>query len=163
MKTRLPIQIGFLEILLFGINRSFSQQPYLSCLYKAMFALAYYGLLRIREITASDHILKANDFYIGSNKNKIMVLLHTSKTHGEESPPQKVKISKNDSIPQANQIVIKKRNFCLFTMVRDYIKIRTRYLVDFFVFADRTPVTAYLLRTTLSLSGASPPELCKPV
>ena len=108
MKTRFPIQIGFLEILLFEINRSFSQQPYLSCLYKAMFALAYYGLLRIREITDSDHIIKANDFHIGSNKNKIRVLLYTSKTHGEESPPQKVKISKNDSIPQANQIVIKK-------------------------------------------------------
>ena len=44
VKIRLPIQKGLLEMILFELERMFNQdgapQPYLECLYKAMFCLA---------------------------------------------------------------------------------------------------------------------------
>ena len=54
--------LGLLETLLFKLNRFFgSDQPYLEELYKALFALAYYGLMRISEITLGEHTLKTKD------------------------------------------------------------------------------------------------------
>ena len=56
IKTRLPIQKGLLEMLLFEINRKFNGaktnmcQPYLVALYQAIFCLAYYGMLRVGEL-----------------------------------------------------------------------------------------------------------------
>ena len=41
LRTRLPIHIGLLEMLLFEVNREFQDQPYLRCLYLAMFIIAY--------------------------------------------------------------------------------------------------------------------------
>ena len=49
-KTRLPIRIAFLELLLFELQREMGKQPYLCSLYQSMFAFAYYGLMRIGEI-----------------------------------------------------------------------------------------------------------------
>ena len=49
VRTRFPIQCGLLEIMLFEFERIFSTQPYLEKLYKALFALGYYGLMRIGE------------------------------------------------------------------------------------------------------------------
>ena len=47
-KARLPISKKLLELLLFEIERKFSQnQPYLELLYKTIFLVAYHGLLRI--------------------------------------------------------------------------------------------------------------------
>ena len=61
VKTRLPIKCNLLELLLFEIQRQYgaSGQIFLKTLYQAMFALAYYGMLRIGEITESEHSLKA--------------------------------------------------------------------------------------------------------
>ena len=48
IKTRLPIQKGLLEMILFEVKRnwdsSFNTQPYLVMLYQAIFCLAYYGI-----------------------------------------------------------------------------------------------------------------------
>ena len=58
VKTRLPIQCGLLELILFELERVFNTQPYLATLYKTLFAIAYYGLLRPGEITLGPHVLK---------------------------------------------------------------------------------------------------------
>ena len=53
VKTRLPINCGLLEMLLFEIQRMFTvdNQYYLEIMYKTLFAIAYYGLMRVGEIT----------------------------------------------------------------------------------------------------------------
>ena len=61
-------------------------------MYQAVFSLAYYGMMRVGELTYSQHCLKAGDLHVAHNKNKILVVLYTSKTHGLESRPQKIKI-----------------------------------------------------------------------
>ena len=98
---RFPINIGLLEVLLFEINRVFAEQSYLRTLYKSIFCVAYYGLLRIsevadrREVSASKHAIKAVNVHLGLNKDKILLVLFSSKTHGEESHPQQIKIEAN--------------------------------------------------------------------
>ena len=97
VKTRLPIQKGLLEMILFELNRKFcgnnnNQQPYLALLYQAIFCLGYYGMLRVGELAAGNHCIKACNIHVGNNKDKILIVLYSSKTHGKESRPQKVKI-----------------------------------------------------------------------
>ena len=92
VKIRLPIQKGLLEMLLFETERFFNKknaQPYLEYMYKALFCLAYYGMMRIGELTESPHTLKASNIHVGNNKEKILIVLYSSKTHGLESVPQK--------------------------------------------------------------------------
>ena len=55
----LPAQIELLEILMFEFERMFKTQYYLEILYKTIFLIRYYGLLRIGEMTMSPHTLKA--------------------------------------------------------------------------------------------------------
>ena len=91
--VRLLIKCSLLEVLLFELGRIFKDQPYLLITYRAIFALAYYGMFRIGELTVGNHPIKACDVHVAMNKFKILIYLRTSKTHGLESRPQKVKIS----------------------------------------------------------------------
>ena len=78
----------------------------------SMIGMAFYGLLRIGELTLSKHTIKAANIHIGSNKNKILVVLHSPKMHGKESYPQKVKISSVDKYKHH-----RKRFFCPFELI----------------------------------------------
>ena len=51
--TRLPVQIGLLEIILFKCERLFNNQWYCEILYKTIFILAHYGMFRIGELACS--------------------------------------------------------------------------------------------------------------
>ena len=88
-RCRLPIQKGLFEMLLFEIDRVWPNQVYLIALYKAIFCLAYYGLMRVGELIQRDHPVKACDIHIGMNKDKIMLVLYTSKTHERGNHLQK--------------------------------------------------------------------------
>ena len=148
--TKIPIRSKLLKLLLKTIGKMFGDQPYLSALYKAIFATAYYGLLRICEYaeTEAGHAVKACNVLIGTNKNKIMLILYTSKTHGHESKPQIIKIDAVDSERQDK----KTKETCPFALLQNYFKMRRTYKsVDeqFFVFRDRTPVTAAHVRMVL--------------
>ena len=154
VKTRLPIQKGLLEMLLFEIDRKWynnkSPQPYLAILYQAIFCLAYYGMLRVGELSLSDHVIKACNIHVGSNKDKILIVLYSSKTHGKESRPQKVKIS---ALPLSSKIR-KEKFFCPFKTVTKYMKCRGNYFNDedqFFIFADGSPVQPQHIRKTLRI------------
>ena len=125
VKTRLPIKKNLLDLIMFEIQRLFGKQPYLSILYKTLFSLSYHGLLRIGEATLGNHVIKAKNVHIGTNKNKILLVLYSSKTHGMESRPQKIKIealeeTSNNTTPL----------FCPFTLTRQYIKVRGNYRKD---------------------------------
>ena len=78
VRTRLPIRCNLLEIMLFEIQRKFSSQFYLETLYKALFALCYYGMMRVGEVTRSPLVLKAQNVHIATNKDKILLLLYSS-------------------------------------------------------------------------------------
>ena len=145
VKTRLPIHVGLLDTLLFELDRALDQQKYLCCMYKALFALSYYGLLRVGELTTGEHPIKAKDIHVAQNKDKILVVLYSSKTHGKQNIPQKVKITGNDKSK-------KKRHFCPFELTKHYFDMRGGYDYDsepFFIFGDGTPVTPTHVRTTL--------------
>ena len=142
--TRLPIQCGFLELILFEIQRMFlaKKQWYLENLYKALFILGYYGLMRVGELTYSQHVLKARDVHIAKNKDKMLLVLYSSKTHDASNKPQKIKITSNKSEASG---CYKNRNFCLFNVVRSYIKLRQPYVEtseQFFIHRDGQPVLA---------------------
>ena len=74
--TRLPIQFKLFEMLLFEIERVMANQSYLEILYKAIFCLSYYGLLRVGEVSDSPHNIKALNVHIASNKQKILDLFY---------------------------------------------------------------------------------------
>ena len=150
VRTRLPIQIKLLELILFEVERFFDSQPYLEILYKSLFILAYYGLFRVGELTTGGHPIRAKDVHIGCNKNKMLFILRTSKTHGVDTRPQKVKISAN-----ANYYCKQNTNnrfFCPFKISREYLALRGNYINDsdpFFVFRDQSPVTPKHARVVL--------------
>ena len=104
-------------------------------MYKTVFILAYYGLLRIGEVSSGSHPLKAKDVHVGQNKDKILLFLCTSKTHGKESYLQKIKI---DAVqPVVKQLDGKRRYFCPFTLTRNYSVLHGEYDEDskpFFIF-----------------------------
>ena len=119
--VRLPIKRALLEVLLFELERLFKDQMYLRTMYRTLFALAYYGLFRIGELAQGDHPVKACNIHIAQNKAKILIYLRTSKTHGLESRPQKIKIS-------AENLVKKVTHFCPFMLMGQFINIRGGFL-----------------------------------
>ena len=149
VQMRLPISKPLLELLLFEVQRKFeNKQPYLEILYKTIFLLAYYGLFRIGELTSGTHPIKAADVHIAQNKDKILLILYSSKTHGRESRPQKVKIA-------ATKNGISNKFFCPFKTSREYLALRGNYKnksEPFFIFRDRQPVTPPHVREILKFT-----------
>ena len=88
---RFPIRLGLFEMLLFETARYFSinNQNYLEILYMAIFALAYYGMMRIGELVEGQHTVKAKDVHLVLSKNKIRIYLHTSKHMEKIKNPKK--------------------------------------------------------------------------
>ena len=162
VRTRLPIQCGLLELILFEVNRIYGPkgQHYLQILYQTLFALAYYGMMRISEVTLSDHVLKARNVNAALNKDKLLLVLTSSKTHSQGMRPQKIKITSNIN---SKTEFYQHRNFCPFELVHTYMKLRGNYDSDkdqFFVFRDGTPVgpdhARSILRQSLSSLGLDP-------
>ena len=152
LRIRLPIQIKLLELILFELDRHYGgKQPYLCTLYKAAFSLAYYGLMRVGELTEGPHNAKAKDVHIGMNKDKILIVLYSSKTHGLESRPQKIKISAATN----KSMKTREKFFCPFKLMRHYIAVRgSTYESDaepLLVFSDKSPLKAVQFRKTLRM------------
>ena len=158
--NRQPIYYSLFEILMFETERIFIDgQYYLECLYKALFTLSYYGLMRVGEVTLSPHALRAKNVHIGQNKNKLLLVLFTSKTHGINNRPQKIKITAKD-----RQNTKKfHRNFCPFQTMRQYLVITGGYEEDdeqFFIFRDKSPVkpqhATVILKKGITAVGLNP-------
>ena len=156
---RLPIQIKLLELIVFEIIRMHqgdsggAPQPYLSTMYQALFLIAYYGLLRIGELTKSEHTIKVRNVHVGENKNKIMIVLYNSKTHSKESRPQKIKIQSVENYAKYKEFEASYRFFCPFKAMRKYISVRGNFEEDndqFFIFRDRSPVVPHHVRAVLN-------------
>ena len=141
------------------------KQPYLTTLYQAIFCLLYYGLMRIGEVTksvqcANDHSIKNSSIHIGRNKDKILIILYSSKTHDASDYPQQIKISSLKEDEKHYQE--KKKNysfFCPFNIVRTYIDNRQGFNnlpeQNFFVFSDGSPVWPTHVRAILKTAIAN--------
>ena len=163
VKTRLPIQKGFLDMLLFDIQRRYGgSQPYLEALYITAYSLLYYGLMRIGELTESIHTIKAKDVHRekDGNLNKLLLVLYTSKTHGLDSIPQQIKILGRNAIEifQNSTTTSYKSHrhlighFCPVEWAIKYIRYRPpiRHVNEqFLIFNDGTNLQAQHLRQLL--------------
>ena len=148
-----------LELILFEVQRAFEGQYYLTTLYKALFALGYYGLMRVSELTVNEgrHTVKAVNIHLAMNKQKLLVVLYTSKTHTKGMKPQKIKIEANQCEKSGHYARL---HFCPFETISSFIELRGNYdslTEEFFIFKDKTPVTAEhsrkVLRTLITQIG----------
>ena len=132
---KLPVKQGLFNLMIDTVPKLFpSPQQHLITLYQAMLATAYYGLFRIREITESPHVIKAKDVHVGHNKNKLMFVLHSSKTHNKSSKPQIIKIAAANNGNNCNR--------CPFRLLQNYTY---RYENEqFFIFSNGDPVKGNL-------------------
>ena len=159
---KFPIQKGILKILLLELENVFQFQPYLEKLYKALFVTAYFGLFRVGELTMGTHPVKAKDVHIGFNKNKLMFILHTSKTHWKNVEPQVIKISSYEqnrslnSFSRDQNCINTYTKICPYSVLRNYLNIRKKAYktVDepFFIFKDRTPVKPANFNSVLKMA-----------
>ena len=166
IKTRLPIQKQLLELLLLETEKLLSksgEQPYLVALYQTAFLFAYYGMLRVGEVALGDHTIKAKNVHINKKKNKILIVLHSSKTHGRESRPQKIRImgSKHVVVQDETGNTVKcsyskdtklTKFLCPVETAIKFAELRPSLDIDneqFFVFRDRTPLRPHHLRDVL--------------
>ena len=152
VKDRLPIQIGLLELILHETERKFSYQFYLELLYKCLFAMAYFGLFRVGELTSGTHPIKAKDVYnsVNNGKHKMKILLYTSKTHGKESKPQTIKIEGNIHLKTEKRW--QNRHFDPYEILNNFLTIRGGYSgadEPLFIFSDGTPVMPKHMHRTL--------------
>ena len=149
--TRLPITCGLLELILFEIQRYFSMknQLYLEILFKMIFSLGYYGLLRAGELVDSEHAIRAANIHLAMNKEKIMMVLYSLKTHSIANRPQKIKIVANHNEKSGRYL---HRAFCPFKLLGQYMKLCGEYDYiheQFFVYSDGTPVLQPQMREVL--------------
>ena len=147
LRMRLPIKKGLLELLLFELTNLYDNQIYLQTMYKCIFCFAYFGLLRIGEITTGEHPVKAKNIHIGENKDKILIILFTSKTHNVGNLPQEVIISSDD-----RKYMQEKCSYDPFQLTREYSSMRGEYISEtdpYFVFQDNSHVRPKHVRKVL--------------
>ena len=145
VRTRLPIQKGLLLLILFH------KQPYLDIMYCALFSTTYFGLFRVSEVTSGSHPIKACDVHVGKNKNKMMFVLRTSKTHWMNVKPPIVKITGKDFDHKKNSKT-KRNTLSPFERLQLFVTARPTYLnrdEPFFVFSDRSAVLPKQMRVIL--------------
>ena len=117
--TRLPIHKSLLEVLLHNIAKYFENkhQIYLAILYKALFSRAYYRMFRVGELMMGHHAIQAEHVHVAQNKEKMLFMLFSSKTHTKADKPQLVKIT---STPGTTSNCTTKSCLCPFRLLKDY-------------------------------------------
>ena len=146
--TRLPIREKLLQLIVAQLNDLLNTQHYLLIMYRCFFMLQYYGLMRVGELASGAHPVLAKDIHSADNKDKILLILYSSKTHGKESSPQHIKITANSEADVLKRQTI----FCPFTATRDFLSLRGSYQTDLdplFIFRDGTPVKPRHVRQIL--------------
>ena len=118
IRVQLPIQKSMMAVLLNKVEKLYPTQPYLIALYKAFICTAYYGLFRVGELTKGDHPVLARNVQIGKNKNKMLFILRTSKTHWIDAKPQLIKIASSKACNSDNN------THCPFQLLRIYLQLR---------------------------------------
>ena len=155
--VRLPIHKGLLAIIVKQTKQHFenssNNQPFLLTLYQTIFTVAYYGLFRVGELTAGVHPILARDIHIGFNKQKLLFILRSSKTHAESNEPQSIKICSVHKDRNKTKIVRGVNHPCPYELMRVYGAMRGTYTENeqFFIFSDHSQVTPNHLRRILEI------------
>ena len=129
-------------------------------MYTAAILLCYYGLLRVGEVTESIHSIKAINVHEARNRNKLLLVLRTSKTHGLNSLPQQIEIIRKGELIvrtcAGNATIISKKlegeKYCPVSCRKDYIKLRPKIRdknEQFFIFKDRSNLKVGQFRTVI--------------
>lgn len=154
VKMRFPINRKMLHAILDKIDEVYlgRGQPYLASLYRAMCALGYHALLRVGEMAKGDHPVLVKDVSSNVAKQKIQVILRTSKTYGLGTYPKVVTVPfKSNAMRPYN--IEKENRYSPFLIIRNYGKfIRPKALSlnePYFVFQDRSPVKPEQFRKML--------------
>ena len=143
VKIRLPIQINLLEQLMFETNRKFDCQPFLNILYKTVLCIGYYRMMRIGEMASGTHPVRACDIHIARSKNKILLILRTSKLMVKSHYLKKSRLLNQEAIDIF---------FCPFKLMRQFMVCRGGYEDNqepLFVFSDGTPISPDHVRKVL--------------
>lgn len=134
----MPIQRSLLKALISKTHQYYylkKGQIYLATMLKAMFSMAYFGLMRVSEFTEGEHAVKAPDVCFAKNKEKIVITLYSSKTHSVADKPQHISI---EGQPDMGEM-------CPVKLISDYVKLRGAIAINehdcFFVYQDNVPVT----------------------
>ena len=147
--TRMLIQRPLLNMLLNTLNKLYADQPYLKAMYRALFSTAYFGLLRVGEVTKSKHVILAKDVHLGINKQKMMFILHSSITHMKCDKPQIIKIT---SVPLSKKQQLILKQHCPYHILHEYLLFHDSFRKQdeqFFIFRDRSGVSTANFRDTL--------------
>lgn len=136
---RLPIQFKLWNTLMRKAMQHYERdkgQIYLAKLLRAMMPMAYFGLMRVSEVAFSTHQVKAQDVCYSKNKTKLVITLHSSKTHTTGDIPQTIEIK---PVPQLGEN-------CPVRCIAEYAEMRgTNYRSDqeaFFIHQDAKPISA---------------------
>ena len=111
------------------------------------------------EVTDSEHSIRVKNTHIRTNKDKILLVLDSSKTHNKGDKPQKIKIS---SIPvmarmkpgDCTTFTVKITKYCPFNLIKAYISSRPKAkseMENFFVFSDGSLIKPENVRSMLKL------------
>ena len=108
-----------------------------------------------------NHPIKVTDVHEGRNKQKIQIVLRSSKTHTTANLPQIIKIESNSRKVQKNLIKLLDDNcHCPYKIVAEYRDAWGGYdsiNEEFFVFSNGSPVkpaqVRAVLRKTLEIIG----------
>lgn len=141
---REPIHKHMLRKLLDSVEQHYGNngQIYLLKLYKAMMSSAYYGFLRIGEITKSKHVINFKDVKLAKNKKSALLILRSSKTHGKGDCPKDIKI------PQIVDLQEQNPKHDPFEILEQYKQVRPQGFEQqqFFVFQDGSEVKDFHFR-----------------
>ena len=118
-------------------------------------------MFRVGELSYSPHVIKARDVHIADNKLKVLIMLYSSKTHGRESLPQKIKIKNDNTVEVVNDSTIqcmshskitRKKLLSPIYAINEYSNARGPRNTDteqYFVFRDGSPVKPIHIRQVL--------------
>ena len=161
LTIRFTIYKELLHIIINEARTWFSliNQPYLQILVPALLMTGYYGLLRAGELTYSPHSILAKNVHIGTNKNKIMLMLRSSKTHSECDEPQVIKINSKPLTVERHTISAKFKqqhhySLCPFRTLANYLSVRPPAQTEneqFFVYSDNSSIKPEQLRSQLRI------------
>ena len=122
-----------------------------------MVMTAYYGLFRVSEIVEGPHVIKFIDVHANNDKNKILFVLWTSKTHKISRKSQVVKIMAVDA--KESIWPTDSTSYCPCKVIMDYLKVRPSKNREkqLFIFRNGDPVKPehfrLMLRKTITKLG----------
>ena len=89
--NRLPIRNPLLTLIINQLNSLFTKEKadervYLILLYRTIFLILYYGLLRIGEAAEGEHVVLARNVHFSRKNKRLLLLLYSSKTKTKGKP-----------------------------------------------------------------------------